>query len=59
LHYIVQSLAAAAGVSYSTVTQLVRDDAVSQSVVVDAVCETYEIPEAGTITVTVSGGIED
>jgi len=59
LHYVVQSLAAAAGVSYSTVTQLVRDDAVSQSVVVDAVCETYEIPEAGTITVTVSGGIED
>jgi len=59
LHYVIQSLAAASGVSYSAVTQLVRGDAVSQAVVVDAECETYEIPEAGTITVTVSGGIED
>lgn len=57
LHYVIESLAKAAGVSYSTVQKLVRGDDVNQAQVVDVVCELNELPKAGTVTVTVSGGI--
>jgi len=59
LHYVVEALASATGVAYSTVTKLVRDDDVDQDQVIDAVCETNELPAAGTIDVTVTGGIAD
>lgn len=57
LHYIIEALAATAGVSYTSVTKLVRADAPVQAVVEDAICEVFELPRAGTITVTVDGGI--
>lgn len=57
LHYVIEALAAATGVYYSTVQKLVRDDALDQDVVVDVECDLFELPRAGTITVTVVGGI--
>lgn len=56
LHYVIEALAAAAGVSYSNVTLLARADA-AQTGTADAVFAVNEIPTAGTITVTVAGGI--
>ena len=56
LHYIMSALAATPGVDYSNVTLLARADG-SQSGVTDAVLALNELPEAGTISVSVSGGI--
>lgn len=56
LHYVIEALAAASGVSYSNVTLLARADA-AQTGTADAVFAVDEIPTAGTITVTVAGGI--
>jgi uncharacterized phage protein gp47/JayE len=58
LHYIIEALSAAAGVSYSNPTLIARTDA-PQTGINDAEFELNEIPRAGTITVTMSGGIED
>lgn len=57
LHYVIEALTKATGVSYSTVQKLVRADAPVQNVVTDVVCELFELPKAGTVTVTVTGGI--
>lgn len=56
LHYVIEALAGAPGVSYSNVSLLARADA-TQSGTNDAVFTVGEIPRAGTITVTVNGGI--
>ena len=58
LHYVIEALAGASGVSYSNVTLLAREDG-SQSGTNDAVFLVNEIPSAGTITITVNGGIAD
>ena len=58
LHYVIEALAGASGVSYSNVTLLAREDA-AQSGTADAVFVVSEIPQAGTITITVTGGIVD
>lgn len=58
LHYVIEALASAAGVSYSNVTLLAREDG-AQSGTSDAVFLVNEIPQSGTITITVSGGIVD
>jgi uncharacterized phage protein gp47/JayE len=58
LHYVIEALAGASGVSYSNVTLLARADA-SQSGTNDAVFLVNEIPKEGTVTITVSGGIVD
>ena len=58
LHYVIEALAATQGVAYSTPTLIARTDA-AQSGIADAVFALNEIPRAGTITVTVTGGIED
>jgi uncharacterized phage protein gp47/JayE len=59
LHYVIQALAAASGVSYSNVSLLAREDDDPQSGTNDAVFLFNEIPQAGTITITVDGGIAD
>lgn len=56
LHYVMSALAGASGVDYSTVTLLARADG-AQSGVNDAVLTANELPEAGTISVSVVGGI--
>lgn len=56
LHYVIEALASAAGVAYSNVSLLARADA-AQTGTADAVFAVNEIPSAGTITVTVTGGI--
>jgi uncharacterized phage protein gp47/JayE len=58
LHYVIEALAATQGVAYSMPTLIARTDA-AQSGIADAEFELNEIPRAGTITVTVTGGIED
>lgn len=58
LHYIISALANTTGVSYSNPTLVAREDG-AQSGTNDAVFAVNEIPRAGTITVTVTGGIED
>jgi uncharacterized phage protein gp47/JayE len=58
LHYVIEALAGATGVSYSNVTLLAREGA-PQSGTADAVFAINEIPREGTVTVTVSGGIVD
>lgn len=58
LHYVIEALAGASGVSYSNVTLLAREDE-AQSGTADAVFLVNEIPQAGTITITVNGGIAD
>jgi hypothetical protein len=56
LSYVLSALSATPGVSYSTPILLARADG-EQSGTSDAVFAVDELPEAGTITVTVSGGI--
>ena len=56
LHYVMSALAGAAGVDYSTVTLLARADG-TQSGTNDAELTVSELPEAGTISVSVVGGI--
>lgn len=58
LHYVIEALAGASGVSYSNVTLLARVGA-PQSGTSDAVFAINEIPKEGTVIVTVSGGIVD
>jgi predicted phage baseplate assembly protein len=58
LHYVIEALAGASGVSYSNVTLLARQDE-TQSGTDDAEFLVNEIPSAGTITITVNGGIAD
>lgn len=58
LHYVIEALANAPGVAYSNVSLLARADG-AQSGTNDAVFVVSEIPTAGTITVTVTGGIVD
>jgi uncharacterized phage protein gp47/JayE len=58
LHYVIEALAAAPGVSYSNVTLLAREDA-AQSGTNDAVFLVNELPQAGNIDITVNGGIPD
>jgi len=56
LSYVLSALSATPGVSYATPILLARADG-AQSGTSDAVFAVDELPEAGTITVTVSGGI--
>lgn len=56
LSYVLSALANTAGVSYTTPILLARVDG-AQSGTADAVFAVDEIPEAGTILVTVTGGI--
>lgn len=58
LHYVIEALAAAPGVSYSNVTLLAREDE-AQSGTDDAVFLVNELPQAGNIEITVNGGIPD
>jgi len=58
LHYVIEALAATQGVAYSNPTLIARVGA-AQSGIADAVFALNEIPRAGTILVTVTGGIED
>jgi hypothetical protein len=58
LHYIISALANTTGVGYSNPTLIAREDGV-QLGTDDAVFAVNEIPKAGTITVTVTGGIQD
>jgi uncharacterized phage protein gp47/JayE len=58
LHYLISALANTTGVAYSTPILLARADA-PQTGTDDAVFAVNEIPVAGEITVTVTGGIED
>ena len=55
-HYVTQAIAAAPGVSYSNINLLAKSTA-TQSGVTDLLLAVNEIPKAGTITVTVTGGI--
>jgi len=56
LSYVLSALSATPGVSYATPILLARADG-AQGGTSDAVFAVDELPEAGTITVTVSGGI--
>ena len=56
LSYVLSALANTPGVSYTTPILLARADG-AQSGTADAVFAIDEIPEAGTISVTVTGGI--
>lgn len=56
LHYIMSALANTPGVSYSNVTLIERDDQPGTGPD-DVTLQVNEIPEAGTISITVTGGI--
>ena len=56
LHYVMAALAQTAGVEYATVTLLARADE-TQSGTNDAVLLVNELPEAGTLSISVTGGI--
>ena len=56
MHYIMSALANTPGVNYSNVTLIARADGV-QSGTDDITLDVNELPEAGTILVTASGGI--
>ena len=56
LHYVMSALANTPGVNYSNVQLLARADG-TQSGTDDAVLEVNELPESGTLSISVTGGI--